>query len=1620
MGMFWETLAEGEEGAFHIGPEQPRVYYDLSPKEKDRYNADIQATNIILQVLPKDIYTLINHYTDAKDIWDNVKILLEGAAGYGGAQNIVGNANLEYFKDKMLLMQAQENGVALDEEQLLFIVADDCYTFDSDVDGAPTTQTMFMENLSSTDPVYDEAGPSYDSDILSDVHDYDHYQDVVCEHHEVHEMHDDVESNYVVDSHVDYTIDSNMTSYDLYVKDNAVPVVPSNVSSVPIDAYMMILNDMPEQPAQHVFVTTQNKPVASTTAEQKLARKNELNAHGTLLMDLPDKHQLKFNIHKDAKILMEAIEKRFGGNKETKKVQKTLVTQQHENFTCLSSESLDQIYDRLQNLISQLEILDEYLSHEDINLKFLRSIPTEWRTHTLIWRNKTDPKEQSLDDLFNILKIYETEVKSSSSASTFTQNIAFMSSHTTDSTNKPVSVIASVFAASAKIPVSAFPNVDTLSNAFIYSFFASQSNSPQLDNDDLKQIDVDDLEEMDLKWQMAMLTVECYNCHRKGHFAKECSCGWIFQAEEEPTNYALMAFTSLSSSSSDNEVPSCLKACTKAYATLQSYYDKLTDDFRKSQFDVISYKTRLESVEARIVVYQQNESVFEEDIKLLKLEVQLRDNALVVLRQKFEKAEQERDDLKLKLGKKGHFTRECRSPKDTRRNGVAEPQRRNVPAEEEPTTYALMAFTSLSSSSSDNETIETFILAANYKTAIPKTKSNGNRKNSKACFVCKSLTYLIKDCDYYDKKVAQTPARNHTQMGNHQQYSSNIEPLVRPSLSVLSANPYKGKFDGNVDEGFLVGYSVSSKAFTNTDDDAAFGGEKPEFEGRKPESEAYVSPSSSAQTKKHDDKTKIEAKGKSPVESLTGYRNLNMPVSEDITYSDDKEDVGAEADFTNLETTITVSPISTTRVHKDHPVTQIIGDLSSTTQTRSMKRVDKYQGGLSQINNDDFHTCMFACFLSQEEPKRVHQALKDPSWIEAMHEELLQFKMQKVWVLVDLPNRKRAIGFKDPDYPDKVYKVVKALYGLHQAPRAWYETLANYFLENGFQREKIDQTLFIKSKAEERWVFISQDKYVAEILRKFSLTDVKSVNTPIDIEKPLLKDPDGEDVDVHTYRSMIGSLMYLTSSRPDIMFAVCACTRFQVTPRALHLHTVKRIFRYLKGKSHLGLWYSKDSPFNLVAYSDSDYAGASLYRKSTTGGSIDCLPNEEIFTELSRMGTSWNKFSSSMASAVIRLSTGRKFNFSKYIFDSLVRNVDSSTKFYIYPQFLQLMIRAQEKGFSRVDTPLFEGMIVAQQDDDITNESAANVAVNDVLAVADEPTIPSPTPTTQPPPPSQDLPSTSQVKPTPPPSLIAQPSLPQRQPQPLQSSHDAKISMDLLHTLLETCTTLTRRGGQVESQAQIYQIDLEHADKVLSMQDDEVEPSELQEVVEVVFSAKLISEVVTTASATITAATTPLTIAAITTAPSAAIRRKGVVIRYPEETATIIHSEPKYKYKGKGILDDVIDQVQRKEKEDNVVMRYQSLKRKLQTEAQARKNMMIYLRNMAGFKMDYFKGMSHDDIRPIFEKKFNSNVDFLENTRERMEEEDSKALKRTSESQAKKEAKKQKLDEEVEELKRHL
>nr|GEY75808.1 ribonuclease H-like domain-containing protein [Tanacetum cinerariifolium] len=443
----------------------------------------------------------------------------------------------------------------------------------------------------------------------------------------------------------------------------------------------------------------------------------------------------------------------------------------------------------------------------------------------------------------------------------------------------------------------------------------------------------------------------------------------------------------------------------------------------------------------------------------------------------------------------------------------------------------------------------------------------------------------------------------------------------------------------------------------NTNRDATFEVKEPEFVVEKPEFEVHVCLSSSSQTNKHDDKTKREDKGKSPVDLSTRYRKLSAEFedfsdnsinevndAEDITYSDDEEDVSAEADFTNLETNITVSPIPTTRVHKDHYVTQIIGDLSLATQTKGMTRVVKDQGRLTQINNEDFHTCMFAYFLSQEEPKReevidYEEVFAPFARIEAIRLFLAyasfmgfmvyQIDVKSAFLYGTIEEEVyvcQPLGFEDPNYPDK--------------------------------RGKIDQTLFIKKQKDDI------------LLVQVCVDDIifGSTNKDLYTEKPLLKDPDGEDVDVHTYRSMIGSLMYLTSSRPDIMKKVIIIEA-----------TVQEALRLDDAES------------------------------------IDCLPNEEIFTELSRMGTSWNEFSSFMASAVICLSTGRKINFSR----AQVGDLFFHTKKYSSPALTQKVfanMRRVGKGFSRVETPLFEGTIVAQQVDDVADEVAIGVGVDDVPA----------------------------------------------------------------------------------------------------------------------------------------------------------------------------------------------------------------------------------------------------------------------------------------------------------------
>ncbi|GJX80042.1 putative ribonuclease H-like domain-containing protein [Tanacetum coccineum] len=297
--------------------------------------------------------------------------------------------------------------------------------------------------------------------------------------------------------------------------------------------------------------STALKMTVPSTTEEKICKKNDVKARSLLLMALPNEHQLTFNQYADAQSMFIAIKARFGGNDATKKTQKALLKQQYENFNATSSESLDSIFNRLQKLVSRLAILGVDTPPEDLNVKFLRSLPSEWDTHVVVWMNKPDFETMGLDDLYNNFKIVEQKVKRTVAANNDDKNLAFLTTSSPSSTNTINTVNTGVSTGNTKVnTASTETSTASFSDATVYAFLSTQPQGSQLVHEDLEQIHDDDLEEMDLKWNMALLSmrarkfyqrtgrkiiidgsstagydkskVECFNCHKMGHFAREC------------------------------------------------------------------------------------------------------------------------------------------------------------------------------------------------------------------------------------------------------------------------------------------------------------------------------------------------------------------------------------------------------------------------------------------------------------------------------------------------------------------------------------------------------------------------------------------------------------------------------------------------------------------------------------------------------------------------------------------------------------------------------------------------------------------------------------------------------------------------------------------------------------------------------------------------------------------------------------------------------------------------------------------------------------------------------------------------------------------------------------------
>nr|GEV12527.1 hypothetical protein [Tanacetum cinerariifolium] len=1211
------------------------------------------------------------------------------------------------------------------------------------------------------------------------------------------------------------------------------------------------------------------QPVAPTTAEQRLARKNELKARGTLLMALPDKHQLKFNSHKDAKTLMEAIEKRFGGNTKTKKVQKTLLKQQFENFTGSNSkgtasqnlafvssthtdsttnsvsaaasvlgikcfkafpllaikiplleyfatkfriqqylqnehyalweviefgdsykapqeeatsesfvkkkgrtvfittedmqkrrndvkarttlllalpdehqlrfnkyEIAKELWEailktfggndatkktkknQLQAIVSHLEFMDVEIKQDDLNQKFLTSLTPEWLMYTIVWRNRDDLDTMSLDDVYNHLKVYEPEVQKKSE--TNSQNMAFISSANT-SNRKGVVHTASV-----------------------------PTDSTQIKYEDIAYIDKDDIEEIDIKWNIALLSmradrfwkktgknitiqgtdvagfdkskVECFNCHKMGHFTRECRVPRSQDRgrresykqgskEEEPARKALMAIDGIGWDWS-------------YMANEEENHALVADDEALTEFVVMAKS----SSSSKNKVKKEKEGL---DSKLTC----------------FESASKDLDTL---LG--SHRT-------DKNKEGLGY----NVV----PPSCSTDSPTVIKTNKVKTARKSSVKYAEMYRNTSKSHKVRGNQRNwnnlksqqlgkdfvmqNKAYFKRGHFDHLAYDCGVWVEKgktwlknnfahknvtprsdllkTGRTPiaGNSHNNIDDKGYWDSGCSRYMTGNISYLSEyEPYDG---GYVSFG-QGGGKITGKDFKLKDDTNVF--------LRTPRQHNIYSIDLN-NIVPHKDLTCLVAKAFADESMLwhrrlghLNFKTMNKLVRHNLIkglpskcFKDDHTCVAflkGKQHKASCKTKLVNSvskplytlhidlfgPISVSSLNHKWYCLVVTDDFSRFTWTLFLRTKDETSGILrnfiTEIENlKDLKVKIIRVLVNKTQNKTLYELFnsrttaieflrpfgchimilntldhlrkfdakrdegksstnisgtkdvasqdvkKDvsslryialPNWFHEAHMESSNSNAQDACNAdvsessgISNPTATSKIPAADQmesltmesnshylEFLDRVYKVKKAMYRLHQAPRAWYGTLSKYLLANDFQRGTIDQTLFIRKHKGE---FLLVQVYLGDIIfgssnlqlcrefeylmhDKFQMSAMGELTFFLGLR--VLQKKDGIFLSQYKYigdilkKSMIGTFMYLTASRPDIMFAVCNCARHQVTPKECLLHAVKRILRYLKGHPKLGLWYPEESPFDLVAYSDSDYSGATHDRKSTTGG----------------------------------------------------------------------------------------------------------------------------------------------------------------------------------------------------------------------------------------------------------------------------------------------------------------------------------------------------------------------------------------------------------------------------------
>ncbi|GJX35773.1 putative reverse transcriptase, RNA-dependent DNA polymerase [Tanacetum coccineum] len=888
--------------------------------------------------------------------------------------------------------------------------------------------------------------------------------------------------------------------------------------------------------------------------------------------------------------------------------------------------------------------MEKVISQEDANLKLLRSLPSAWKNIALIMRNKFVLDTMSMDDLYNNLKVYKVAIKGQSSSSSNSQNVAFVSSKNTSNTNEAVNTDSMKFLNCLVHKDKLLP--PTYVDDVMFSFFVNQSNSPHLDNKELKQIDTDDLEEMDLKWHVAMLTI------RVKRFLKKTGRNLNFNGKE--TVGFDKTKGSSNSSSSNTKLEEALKEKDDLKLKLEKFETssmKLTKLINnqisvnnKSGVGFDSQMNENELHDCHLNKSEVFESASDSSVNEIKEENnQVNDRFKKMIRHKTNKMSETISSVpRIESTASKSSKDSLEQPKDVRPSApiieewesdsdddcVIRPsfeQNKPIVATKSglmPVNAAKQSSPRAAASISTARHISTVSIKPKVYTAkvnnvtiagpeIVVSTAERKRENaveSSACWIWRptgkvidhiskdSGSYMPKRFDYVDPQGRlKHMTRNMSYLTDYQDidggfvaFAGSPKGGIKREFSVARTPQQNGVVERKNWTLIEAARTMLADSLLLTTFWAEGGGPKWLFDiDSRTKSMNYEPITAGNQTNgdavlrstNKKDADEVPGKGdddlserndQERIDSSTQDVNTVRPsintASENINTRSSNINTASpipndpKADLNNLETTMNVSSIPTTRIHKDHPIKQIIGDLHSALLTRRTSQQNLKELALvsyikkqRRTNHKDYQNCLFTCFLSQTEPKKVIQALTDTSWIEAIQEELLQFKLQKVWTLVNLPKGKRAIRTK-----------IEAI--------RLFLAYASFMGLIVYQMDVKSTFLYGTIEEEEDGIYISQDKYVADILKKFDFVTVKTASTPMEPNKALVKD---EEADIWM---------------------------FQVTPKVLHLHAVKRIFRYLKGQPKLGLWYPRDSPFDLEAFSDSDYAGASLDRKSTTGG----------------------------------------------------------------------------------------------------------------------------------------------------------------------------------------------------------------------------------------------------------------------------------------------------------------------------------------------------------------------------------------------------------------------------------